>query len=143
MSPKSERSQVFSALAEAVCSDPAVTFAVVFGSRISGDSTLSSDIDLAIKFAGGLSDRDRFEKRCFLSGDLQHDDRPFVDVSDIESLPLDVAHDAVTGEFLCGDKQAFDQFKRDIRAEFDRQRETRRRQQRAVIDRIAEDGLRG
>ncbi|WP_251328492.1 type VII toxin-antitoxin system MntA family adenylyltransferase antitoxin [Haloplanus pelagicus] len=143
MSPSAEHSQVVSALEEAVCSDPEITFAVLFGSQISGESTLSSDFDLAIKFANELSDRDRFEKRCFLSGDLQHEGRPFIDVSDIESLPLDVAHDAVNGELLCGDEQVFEQFKRDIEAEFDEQRETLRRQQRAVIDRIAEDGLRG
>jgi predicted nucleotidyltransferase len=143
MEPSAENSQVLSALAEEICPDPDIVFAVVFGSQLSGESTQSSDFDLAVKFADELSERDRFAKRCFLSGDLQHKDRPFVDVSDIESLPLDVAHDAVNGAFLCGDEQAFEQFKADIKAEFDEHRETLRRQQRAVIDRIAEDGLRG
>jgi hypothetical protein len=90
-----------------------------------------------------LSNRDRFEKRCFLSGDLQGEDRPFIDVSDIESLPLDVAHDVVNGKLLYDDKDAFEEFKTDTEAEFDEQRETLRRHQRAIIDRIAEDGLRG
>lgn len=143
MGPSAENSEVLSVLAEAVCSDPEIVFAVVFGSQLSGESTLSSDLDLAVKFADELSERDRFERRCFLSGDLQHEDRPFIDVSDIESLPLDVAHDAVNGDLLCGDEQAFERFKTDIEAEFDEQRETLRRRQRAVIDRIAEDGLRG
>ena len=102
-----------------------------------------SDLDVAIKFTDELSEQERFEKRCFLSGDLQHEDRPFVDVSDIESLPLAVAHDAVNGEPLCGDEQAFERFRADIEARFDRQRETLRRRQRELIDRIAEDGLRG
>jgi len=62
-------------------------FAVVFGSQFSDESTPSSDLDLAIKFADRLSERDRFEKRCFLSGNLQHGDRPFVDVSDIDRSP--------------------------------------------------------
>lgn len=143
MDPSVDHSQVLSVLEEAICSDSDIMFAVVFGSQISGEPTPSSDFDLAVKFADELSERDRFEKRCFLSGDLQDEARPFIDVSDIESLPLDVTHDAVNGELLCGDEQAFEQFTEDIEAEFDEQRETLRRQQRAVIDRIAEDGLRG
>ncbi|WP_138004422.1 type VII toxin-antitoxin system MntA family adenylyltransferase antitoxin [Halalkalirubrum salinum] len=132
-----------STLAETVCADPDIVFAVVFGSQLSGESTSSSDFDLAVKFADELSKRDRFDKRCFLSGEIQHEDLPFVDVSDIESLPVDVAHDAVNGELLCGDKQLFEKFKATIETEFDAQREALRREQRAVIDRIAEGGLRG
>jgi predicted nucleotidyltransferase len=143
MEPGADRSQIRSALAEAVCADPDVLFAVAFGSRLSGTPTRASDLDIAVKFRAGLSERERFERRCFLSGDLQGEDRPFVDVSDIESLPLDVAHDAVNGELLCGDEVAFERFKTDTEARFDEQRETLRRRQRAVIDRIAEDGLRG
>ncbi len=142
MEPSADRSQVRSAL-EAVCADPEVVFATAFGSRVAGTSTSASDFDIAVKFAPDLSKRDRFEKQCVLSGDLQHEEFPFVDVSDIESLPLDVAHDAVNGEFLCGDKAAFEGFKTDVETEFDEQRERLRRRQRAVIDRIAEDGLRG
>lgn len=119
-------SQVRAALGDAVCSDPGIEFAVAFGSRITGESTRSSDIDLAIKFADDLSTCDRFEKRCFLSGTLQQDDRPFIDVSDIESLPLDVAHDVVNGELLCGDERAFERFKADIEKRFDDQRDALR-----------------
>jgi predicted nucleotidyltransferase len=143
MDPSADRSQVRSALEEVVCADPEVVFAVTFGSRLSGASTPSSDLDVAVKFTTDLSKRERFEKRCFLSGDLQGEDRPFIDVSDIETLPLDVAHDAVNGELLCGDERAFDAFKTNVEAEFGEQRETIRRRRRAVIDRIAEDGLRG
>lgn len=143
MNPSADRPQGRFALEEVVCADPAVVFAVAFGSQLSDTSTHSSDIDIAVKFTGDLSKRERFEKRCFLSGDLQGEDLPFVDVSDIESLPLDVAHDAVNGKLLCGDEGAFEHFKADTEAEFDEQRETLRRHQRAVIDRIAEDGLRG
>ncbi len=109
----------------------------------SGDPPRSSDLDLGVKFADELSERERFEKRCILSGDLQGEAFPFVDVSDLESLPLAVAHDAVHGELLCGDERAFERFKADIDAEFDDQREALRRQQCAVIDRIAEEGSRG
>ena len=143
MGPNADQSQIRSALKDVVCADPDVVFAVVFGSQLSGTATHSSDFDIAVKFTADCSERDRFKKRCVLSGELQHEEFPFIDVSDIGSLPLDVAHDAVNGDLLCGDKRAFEQFKTDIEAEFNEQRETLRRHQRTVIDRIAEDGLRG
>ena len=143
MEPSADRSQVRSTLEETVCADPEIVFAVVFGSWITGTSTPESDLDVAVKFGADLSKRDRFEKRCALSGSLQHEAFPFIDVSDVESLPLDVARDAVNGELLCGDEAAFEAFKANVEAEFDDQRESLRRHQRTVIDRIAEDGLRG
>ncbi|QLH83789.1 nucleotidyltransferase domain-containing protein [Halosimplex pelagicum] len=128
---------------ESICSDPTVEFAVAFGSQITGQSTRSSDLDIAVKFAEGLSRHERFEKRCFLSGSIQREDAPFIDLSDIEVLPLEVAHDAVNGRFICGDERAFKRFKADVEATFDEQSTTLRNRQRDVIDRIAEDGLRG
>jgi len=135
--------ELFAALDESVCSDSDVLFVVAFGSQVTGEATRGSDLDLAIKFANELPESDRFEKRCFLSGDLQREDTPFIDVSDIESLPLDVAHDAVNGVFVCGDEHAFERFKTNVEATFAEQRDTLRRHQRGVIDRIAEEGLRG
>ncbi|MBX0297205.1 nucleotidyltransferase domain-containing protein [Halomicroarcula sp. F27] len=134
---------VLDAVTESVCPDSAVEFVVAFGSQVTGEPTPSSDLDLAVKFVDDLSDRERFEKVCFFSGDLQQADTPFVDLSDIEALPLDVAHDAVNGTLVCGDEQMFEQFKTDIEAAFADQRDDIRRHQRDVIDRIAEDGLRG
>ena len=137
------RSRLLALLGESLCRDPDIEFAVAFGSQVTGDSRPSSDLDLAVKFTDGLSSHERFQKRCFLSGDLQREDAPFIDISDIEDLPLDVAHDAVTGEFLCGDEQAFRQFRADIEAVFEERRDDIRRHQRGVIDRIAENGLHG
>ena len=136
-------SPVLDALETSACSDPTVEFVVAFGSQIEGEPNRSSDLDLAIKFVDDLTDRERFEKRCFLSGDLQREDAPFIDLSDIETLPLDVAHDAVNGRFVCGNEEVFEQFKADVEATFDERSDTSGRQQRDVIDRIAEDGLRG
>jgi predicted nucleotidyltransferase len=130
-------------LGESLCSDPAVEFAVAFGSRVTGDDRSSSDFDVAVKFSDTLSSEERFRKRCFLSGTLQRPDGPFVDVSDIEELPLDVAHDVVAGEVLCGDEQAFQEFKSATERQFEKQRGDIRRHQREVIDRIADDGLHG
>ncbi|ERH01360.1 MAG: putative nucleotidyltransferase [Halonotius sp. J07HN6] len=143
MESGAEDPQVDSVLDMSVCADPTVEFVVVFGSQCTGEATPASDIDVAIKFADDLSASERFEKRCFLSGDIQRDDAPFIDLSDIETLPLGVAHDAVNGTFVCGDEHAFERFKTAIEAAFDDQRDTLRRQQRDVIDRIAAEGLRG
>ena len=143
MGASDRRSQVLAALEESVCTDSAVEFAVAFGSRIEGNPVSTSDFDLAVKFEDDISSQERFRKLCFLSGDLQQDDAPCIDLSDIEALPVDVAHDAVSGEFVCGDEQAFQQCKTEIEEAFAEQRDTLRRRQRAVIDRIAEGGLRG
>ncbi|WP_436929040.1 type VII toxin-antitoxin system MntA family adenylyltransferase antitoxin [Halosimplex halobium] len=143
MSGSGGPSSVLDDFEKSLCSDPAVEFAVAFGSQVEGEPTQSSDIDVAVRFSDDLSDRQRFEKRCFLSGDLQREDAPFVDLSDIESLPVDLARDAVNGRFLCGDEREFERFKADVEATFAEQRDTLRDRQHGVIDRIAEDGLRG
>lgn len=138
-----EGSPLQSALDESVCHDPDIVFVITFGSRITDGSHQSSDLDLAIKFDEELSAKERFRKWCFLSGDLQQSDSPFIDISDIETLPIDIANDAVKGEFLCGDKAVFHAFKTDVEQAFADQREDIRRQQREVIDRIASEGLSG
>lgn len=143
MNTGDEDSELFTALEESACSDSDVEFVVAFGSQITGEATCASDLDVAVKFAAGLTDHERFGKRCFLSGNIQREDAPFIDLSDIETLPLDVAHDAVHGTFVCGDEHAFEQFKTDVETVFADRRDDLHRQQRAVIDRIAEDGLRG
>lgn len=137
------RSRVLAALEESVCSDADIEFVVAFGSQITDESTLASDFYIALKFIDELSAHERFQKRCFLSGDLQQEDAPFIDLSDIEELPLDVAHDAVNGKLICGDEQMFRQFKADIEAAFSEQRDDLRQQQHDVIDRISEGGLCG
>lgn len=136
-------SELLDALGESICSESTVEFAVAFGSQTTGEATPRSDFDIAVKFADDLSDRERFETQCFLSGHVQREDTPFVDISDIESLPVAIAHDAVNGTLICGDEDAFEQFKMVTEAAFTRQEEDIRSEQRAVIDRIAEEGLRG
>ena len=143
METSDEHSQLFATLEESLCRDSDIEFVVAFGSQVTDDSRSSSDLDLAVKFADDLFSHERFQKRCFLSGNLQQADAPFIDLSDIKDLPLNVAHDAVNGEFLCGNEQAFHQFKTEIEASFEKQRDEIRRHRQDVIDRIAEDGLRG
>lgn len=143
MSGTDGRSDLLAALGESICSDPDVGFAVVFGSQVAGRSRSSSDVDVAIKFSDELSSHERFRKRCFLSGELQREDTPFVDVADVDELPLPVAHDALQGELLCGDRETFRGFKTEIEEAFAERGADIRRHQRDLIDRIAEDGLRG
>lgn len=143
MKRSDDGNRVLAAVEESLCQDADIEFAVLFGSQVTHDQRPSSDVDVAIKFAGGLSSHERFRKLCFLAGELQQEDAPFVDVSDIDTLPIDVAHDAVTGKLLCGDEQAFRQVTADIEATFEDRRDDIRRHQQAVIERIAEDGLRG
>ena len=138
-----EDPQADSLLDSSVCDDPAIEFVVVFGSQCTGEATPASDLDVAVKFADDISARERFDTRCFLSADLQSDDAPFVDLSDIETLPVDVAHDAVNGTLVCGDESAFEEYKASVESAFADEHETLRRQQRDVIDRIAAEGLRG
>jgi len=126
-----------------LCADGNIEFVVAFGSQLTGDSTDRSDFDIAVKFADELSASERFTKRCFLSGDLQADELPFVDVSDIETLPVDVAHEAINGTVVCGDQDVIDQYTAAVKAAFNDQREERHRSRSQLIDRIATEGLRG
>jgi predicted nucleotidyltransferase len=128
---------------ERVRDDPVIEFAVAFGSQAAGTADRSSDLDIAIKFADQLSGDERFRKRCQLSGRLQHPDAPFIDLSDLEELPLAVAHAAVNGELLAGDEASFRRYKRDIEREFERERDRLDRHRRDFIDRVAEEGLHG
>ena len=126
-----------------LCSDEAVEFVVAFGSWVDGSPHGGSDIDIAVQFAEELDDYERFRKRCFFSAVLQQEDAPFVDLADIESLPLPVAHDAINGRFLCGDRESFRERKADIETRFDHHEEAFDERNRAVIERIASEGLRG
>lgn len=138
-----DRPQWLVDLGRELCRETDVVFAVVFGSRIDGEPRPSSDVDVAVKFADGLPPRERFRRQCSLSGNLQRSDGPFVDVSDVEALPLQVARRAVEGEVLCGDEASFRRYKATIEAEYEDRREDLQRRNRAVIDRIASGGLRG
>lgn len=138
-----EARELVSELASSLCAELGVEFAVAFGSAVTGQWTPSSDVDVAVKFDGALSSTERFRRLCYISGNVQRSDAPFVDVSDVETLPLPVARRAVDGEFLCGDESAFRSYRAAIEAEYEGRREEFRRHRRDVIDRIADGGLRG
>jgi len=126
-----------------LCDHSDITFVVAFGSRVADRSRPASDLDIAIKFADSLSSTDRFREQCRLSGQLQTEGTPFIDLSDIEELSLEFAHAAVSGEFVCGDRKAFEQFKKEIEHEFSENKREREKEHREQIRRIADEGLHG
>ena len=141
---ESERlTQTIADLRDTFAESDAVQFAVLFGSFTEDDDTSPSDIDLAIKFSDTLAPGERFRHLCVFSGNLQSSNRPFIDVSDIERLPLDIAHDAVHGKLVYGNEQRFEMFREDIQDTFAAQRDAIRSRQRDVIKRIANQGLHG
>ena len=138
-----ERAHFLDDLTHRLRCESSVEFAVLFGSRVTNETHPSSDLDLAVKFIDSFSSQERFQKQCFLSGTLQQSGKPFVDVSDIDDLPLSIVHDAVNGEFLCGNEQAFQEFKSEIEDEFKENKTKLQHHHNDVIARIAERGLHG
>lgn len=143
MADSDSRTQTVADLRDAFTDADPVEFAVLFGSFAETGDTPPSDIDLAIKFSDRLAPDERFRHLCAFSGNLQPSDRPLVDVSDIDRLPLEIAHDAVHGTLVYGNEQRFAAFRTDITDAFVAQREAIRSRQRDVIERIAEQGLHG
>lgn len=66
MPPDDGGTERLTVLDVSVCAVDDVEFAVVFGSRITGEPTQASD--LAVKVSDNLSEADRFEKPCFYLG---------------------------------------------------------------------------
>ena len=142
MSPPG-RNDLLSSLEADLCDDDTVEFVVVFGSRVDGMDRANADLDVAVKFNDDCSPAERFSTLCRLSGRVQRDAFPFIDLSDIEELPLQIARAAIDGMFLCGDHDSFERTSRAIRSEFETKRSTIERDQRQLIERIAKDGLHG
>ncbi len=120
-----------------------IAFAVVFGPFVDASAATPADIDIAVKFSDELASDERFHELCWLSGHLQASNRPFVDIADIEQLPLAIAHDAVQGELVYGSEERFDAYRRQVEQTFAARRETIRSAQQELIDRIADQGLHG
>ena len=143
MTDSEHPTQVVSDLRSAFADSDAIEFAILFGSFTGDEETSPSDIDIAIKFTDALAPAERFRQLCKFSGHLQSSDRPFVDVSDIEGLPLDIAHDAVHGKLVYGNEQRFEAFREDTQETFAAQRDTICSRQLDIIERIANQALHG
>jgi len=115
-----------------------VVCAVLFGSRVHGAATESSDVDVALRFPDGMDDRARFQCRNRIDAELQEYADGFVDVSDLESLPTGVAHAALQeGRLIAGDDSACRAYRERIAAEYESTSDRRERERRAFIESLA------
>ena len=115
-----------------------VRFAVLFGSRVRGETHDSSDVDVTLRFSEELSPKERFRRRNRIDTDLQEYADDFVDVSDIQDLPLPIARAALQeGVRLVGDEREIAAYREQIDAEYDRTAADRERNRREFIDRLA------
>jgi predicted nucleotidyltransferase len=115
-----------------------VEFALLFGSYARGEGETVSDVDVALKFPASMNDRDRFRERNRIDAALQEYAAGFVDVSDIDSLPMPVAHAAVRdGLLLAGDERELESYRKQIEAKYESTAEQRERQREKFIDRLA------
>lgn len=115
-----------------------ITFALLFGSHARGTATPTSDVDIALHFPDQLDARERFQRRNRIDADLQAYAEGFVDVSDIEQLPLNVVHSAVRdGILLVGDEAAVDDYRTEIEQEYDATADERKRERQEFINRLA------
>ena len=65
-----------------------VVFAVLFGSQAQETAHKSSDIDIALYLPGEMDAYERFQLRNRVDANLQEYASGFVDVSDMDSLPI-------------------------------------------------------
>jgi predicted nucleotidyltransferase len=115
-----------------------VVFAVLFGSHTRGMENESSDIDVALRFSDEMDDYERFHLRNSISAELQQHADAFVDVSDLDSLPLPVAHAALRdGILLVGDEQTADAYREQVEKEYKSTAEEQEREHAEFIDRLA------
>lgn len=121
-----------------VFADTDVRYAVLFGSYATGSETSTSDLDVGVRFADDCSRRERFRQRNRIDSALQSYADPFVDVSDLETLPETVALSALRdGQFLYGDHATKAADERRLEQQVDASSEDRKRRQREFIDRLA------
>jgi len=115
-----------------------VVFAVLFGSYAREASDEASDVDIAVRFPDDMDKRKRFRARNRVDAALQEYTDGFVDVSDVESLPTEVAHAALQeGVVLIGEERLVDAYRTRVRETYESDADDRERERREFIDRLA------
>ena len=115
-----------------------VEFALLFGSHAQSEATDNSDLDIAVRFLGQLSDRDRFRARNRIDATLQAHAEGTVDVNDIDALPVAVQHAALReGVVLCGDDDAVAEYREQVSHAYESTADERTAERQAFIDRLA------
>lgn len=119
-----------------------VHFAVLFGSLATGSTHESSDVDIAVRFPDEMTSKQRFRLRNRIDAELQAFADRFVDVSDVEDLPLSVARRALRDGFeLVGDSEDIDAYHEQIESAYEMSVAERERERQEFIDRLARGEL--
>lgn len=118
--------------------DQPLEFALLFGSEATGTATDRSDIDVVLKFPSTLDDAARFQHRNRIAGELMARlGRDDVDVSDLDQLPIAIAHAALQeGRRLVGDEASIERHRRRIAAAYERSADDRQRAREALLHRL-------
>lgn len=118
--------------------DQPLRFALLFGSRSRGAGDGSSDVDVTVAFEDGLDKKERFRRRNRIDADLQAYAAAQVDVNDFETLPMDVARQAVReGVLLVGDERTLRRLEGRLEDEFESTEGERRRERRRTLERLS------
>jgi predicted nucleotidyltransferase len=115
-----------------------VVFALLFGSHARGTTESGSDVDIALRFSDEMNDRERFRTRNRIDAELQQFADGFMDVSDIDALPTQVAYAALRdGIVLVGDESAIRPYREQVADAYEQAADDRERERREFIDRLA------
>ena len=115
-----------------------VVFAVLFGSHAQEKADESSDVDIALCLPDEMDAPERFRLRNRVDANLQEYAEGFVDVSDMGSLPIPVAHAALRdGIVLAGDEQIIESYRERVKQEYEATADERERERREFVDRLA------
>lgn len=115
-----------------------VTFALLFGSYARGTTETTSDVDVALRFPEDMDAYERFHCRNRIDVRLQKYAENFVDVSDIDSLPITAAYAALRdGIILVGDTSDVEAYRTQVEQEYFATKEKRDRAGRKFIRKLA------
>jgi predicted nucleotidyltransferase len=115
-----------------------VVFALLFGSHARGTAESKSDVDVALRLSEEMDDRERFRTRNRIDAELQQFADGFVDVSDIDALPTEVAYATLQdGVALVGDESTVRTCRERVADAYERTADDRERERREFIDRLA------
>lgn len=113
-----------------------VVFALLFGSHARG--TARPDSDVALRLPEEMDERERFRVRNRIDAELQRFAEGFVDVSDIETLPTEIAYAALQdGRVLVGADSAVRAYREQVAETYEETAEEREQERREFIDRLA------
>ena len=116
--------------------------AILFGSRVRGQTHAQSDVDIAVAFAEELSKTERLDRRVELTAALARElGTDAVDVADLDSIRPGIGADAIkTGYRLVGTEELFQRYVTEFEAELDsgETHEERIRQFDSILERLEE-----